>query len=99
MEQKCCCVPGYAYANVWKDRSAYRATVEVTVYVAHTAKGRGIASQLYTALIGQLKDGGIHAAIGIITLPNDDSVRNGTVYIGYPTCVVQGLTSVQSWPF
>jgi phosphinothricin acetyltransferase len=68
---------GYAYANVWKDRSAYNATVEVTVYVAAEARQGGIGSQLYTALLRQLAADGIHAAIGILTLPNDESVRKG----------------------
>jgi|688.fasta_scaffold232920_1 L-amino acid N-acyltransferase YncA len=68
---------GYAYANVWKDRSAYNATVEVTVYVAADARQGGIGSQLYTALLDQLAADGIHAAIGILTLPNDESVREG----------------------
>jgi L-amino acid N-acyltransferase YncA len=68
---------GYAYANVWKDRSTYNATVEVTVYVAADARKGGIGSQLYTALLDQLAADGIHAAIGILTLPNDESVREG----------------------
>jgi L-amino acid N-acyltransferase YncA len=46
---------GYAYANVWKDRSAYRGTVEVTVYVESTAKGKGIGNRLYAALLERLQ--------------------------------------------
>jgi L-amino acid N-acyltransferase YncA len=71
---------GYAYATTWKDRSAYRATVEVTVYVGQDVKGRGVGRHLYTALLDQLAADGIHAAIGVISLPNDDSVRDRQDY-------------------
>lgn len=32
---------GYAYATKWKERSAYRFTVETTVYVAPNGHGKG----------------------------------------------------------
>ena len=31
---------GYSYAGKWKDRSAYRHTVEATIYLAPEAAGR-----------------------------------------------------------
>jgi phosphinothricin acetyltransferase len=64
---------GYAYATAWKPRSAYRFTVEVTVYVRHGHVGKGIGKSLYTELISQLKTAGVHAVIGGITLPNPAS--------------------------
>ena len=68
-------VVGYAYAARWKDRSAYRHSVEVTVYVDSAAHGRGFGSKLYAALIEQLRALKIHAVIGGVALPNDASVR------------------------
>ncbi len=65
---------GYAYASKWKTRSAYRYSVEVTVYLAPDASGRGLGTQLYTALFEQLRLRGIHVAIGGIALPNPASV-------------------------
>ena len=40
-------VVGWAYATEWKTRSAYRFSVETTVYVAASHQGRGIGAALY----------------------------------------------------
>ena len=65
---------GYAYASAWKPRSAYKHTVESTVYLKKEATKNGIGSLLYKELIGQLTDLGFHAVIGGISLPNDASI-------------------------
>ena len=67
-------VLGYAYASKWKLRSAYRYSVETTVYVKHGQGGQGHGRSLYGALLPQLKERGIHAAVGGIALPNAGSV-------------------------
>jgi L-amino acid N-acyltransferase YncA len=67
-------VIGYAYANKWQTRSAYRFSVEVTVYLSHTVTRRGIGTALYAALFPMLKARGVHVVIGSITLPNEASV-------------------------
>lgn len=67
-------VVGYAYANPWKARTAYRFAVEITVYVKQGCGKRGIGSALYTSLFEQLRARGVHAIIGGIALPNDASV-------------------------
>lgn len=48
-------IVGYAYATPWRARSAYRFSVESTVYVAHECVGQGIGRQLYIALIDDLR--------------------------------------------
>lgn len=65
---------GYAYAGAWKERSAYRFSVESSVYIApaHTRKGWG--TQLYTALFAELRKTPVHAVIGGIALPNAASI-------------------------
>lgn len=68
-------IVGYAYATPWKSRSAYRYSVEVSVYVHHGEHGKGIGSKLYGRLIQILKELGFHAIIGGITLPNEASVK------------------------
>lgn len=65
---------GYAYATMWKPRSAYKHTVESTVYLKKEATKNGIGSLLYAALIDQLTDLGFHAVIGGISLPNEASI-------------------------
>jgi L-amino acid N-acyltransferase YncA len=79
-------VLGYAYAAPWKTRSAYRHSVETTVYVSPHAAGRGIGRTLYHALIERLRSQGVHRAVGGIALPNPASValheKLGFVRIG-----------------
>jgi phosphinothricin acetyltransferase len=55
-------------------RSAYRFSVETTVYVAPGWHGRGIGSALYQELIAALPGCGAHSAVGGIALPNEASV-------------------------
>lgn len=66
---------GYAYASRWKERSAYRYTVETTVYLAPDAGGRGVGSALYEVLIPRLRREGYRSAMAVITLPNEGSER------------------------
>jgi len=68
-------VRGYAYACAFRDRPAYRFTVETTVYLADDAHRRGIGSLLYRALLPILERQGFAQAIAAITLPNEASVR------------------------
>jgi L-amino acid N-acyltransferase YncA len=65
---------GYAYGRAFHERSAYRFTCEAAVYLRHDAGGRGLGSQLYTALLAELRDRGMHIVIGGIALPNDASL-------------------------
>ena len=67
-------VIGYAYANKWKVRSAYRHSVETTIYLEHGLEGRGVGKTLYAALLPPLRARGIHAVIGGAALPNEASV-------------------------
>jgi phosphinothricin acetyltransferase len=67
-------VVGWAYATDWKSRSAYRFTVETTVYVAQSHHGRGIGIALYDALLAELRARRLHSAVGCIALPNPPSI-------------------------
>lgn len=67
-------VVGYAYASAWKTRSAYRFSVETTIYLAAGHEGRGIGSKLYGALLAELKTRGFHSVIGGVALPNPASI-------------------------
>ncbi len=64
---------GYAYATRWKGRSAYRFSVETTVYLKANFIGRGIGAQLYMSLLTHLREASLHTAIGGIALPNPAS--------------------------
>lgn len=61
---------GYAYATPWKVRSAYRHSVESTIYLAPHATGQGIGRKLYEALIAELRGRDLHCVVGGAALPN-----------------------------
>ena len=65
---------GYAYAGPQAVRSAYRYSVEVTVYVAERAHRTGVGRALYASLLPELSRRGFHAAFAGVTLPNPGSV-------------------------
>lgn len=68
-------VVGYAYAGRFHSRSAYRFTVEASVYLETDVVGKGVGTQLYEALLHQLRQQKVHSVIGIITLPNEASIK------------------------
>lgn len=67
-------IRGYAYAAAWKGRSAFRFSVESSVYLDATATGAGLGSILYRELLDRLQEKSVHAVIAGITLPNPASV-------------------------
>lgn len=65
---------GYACAVRWKGRAAYQNSVESTIYLAEGFSGRGLGTLLYGELLTQLRNRGMHCALGGIALPNAASV-------------------------
>ncbi|CAM3746664.1 Phosphinothricin N-acetyltransferase [Vibrio aerogenes CECT 7868] len=67
-------VIGYAYVSPWHDRSAYRFTVESSVYVSRDVRGKGTGKHLYLALIERLEKTPVRHIMGVVALPNERSV-------------------------
>jgi L-amino acid N-acyltransferase YncA len=67
-------VLGYAYGTSHRERLAYRFSTETSVYLAETARGRGLGKRLYLALFEALADKGYCHAYAVVTLPNAASV-------------------------
>ncbi|WP_422133976.1 GNAT family N-acetyltransferase [Endozoicomonas sp. ALD040] len=67
-------VVGYAYASKWHDRSAYRFSVEATIYLDPNFQSNGLGSTLYKQLLNELQSKKIKTVIGCITLPNEKSI-------------------------
>jgi L-amino acid N-acyltransferase YncA len=67
-------VTGYAYASEHRQRAAYQWSVDVTVYVAEIARGKGVGRRLYGGLLPMLRTQGFRGAFAGIALPNDASV-------------------------
>jgi phosphinothricin acetyltransferase len=66
-------VCGYAYGGPFKDRPAYRWSVETTIYLGEGIRGRGLGRVLYSALIDELIGAGFASAFAGITRPNPAS--------------------------
>ncbi len=65
---------GFACANPWKAKSAYRFVVETSVYLAPEQTGRGLGEALYRRLFAELAGGPVRQAVACISLPNPASV-------------------------
>ena len=68
-------VAGYAYAGKLRKRRAYQWTVELSVYVAESARGAGVGRALYESLFAVLERQGICDAYAVTTVPNPETER------------------------
>lgn len=59
-------VNGYAYAGPFRERAAYDATVEDSIYISPTAMGKGIGRALLAALIEACLASGAHEMLAVI---------------------------------
>jgi phosphinothricin acetyltransferase len=59
-------IVGYAYANSYRSRPAYKYTIEDSVYVANGSQGQGIGSVLLAALIERCEVGPWRQMIAVI---------------------------------
>jgi len=66
---------GYATSSPYRPKAAYSTSVEVTVYVAPGAGGRGVGTLLYKALFEALAGEDVHRAYAGIVQPNEASTR------------------------
>ena len=68
-------VVGYTYAGPWRFRSAYRYTIEDSIYVAPSVTRRGVGSTLLGALVDRCTELGYRQMIGVI----GDSANHGSI--------------------
>src|SRR6185312_17230321 len=68
-------IAGYAYANAYRTRPAYRYTVEDSIYIAPDLQGKGIGRPLLRALIDTCSAHGFRLMIAII----GDSAQYGSI--------------------
>ena len=61
---------GYCYAHPWKEKAAYRYTLETTVYLSAGSTGKGVGTQLMRHLVQQCRRQGYRALIACITEGN-----------------------------
>ena len=63
---------GYAYAGPFKGRAAYDWSCEMTIYLDHGARRRGLGRALYGALETRLRDMGILNLYACIAVPDEE---------------------------
>ncbi len=67
---------GYACLSTYRERGAFRPTVELSVYVGERFRCRGVASALLARIIDAARaDEGTHAIVSVITAGNEASRR------------------------
>jgi len=59
-------VLGFAYAQHWRAKSAYRFSAENTIYLSPDAAGRGLGTALLEALLEAAAQAGLHELIAVI---------------------------------
>ncbi|MFN3375897.1 MAG: GNAT family N-acetyltransferase [Burkholderiaceae bacterium] len=68
-------VLGYAYANWFKPRPAYRFSAEDSIYVADAARGKGVGRLLLQALVDECERRGVRKLLAVI----GDSANAGSI--------------------
>ena len=68
-------VAGFAYANWFKPRPAYRFSAEVSIYVADHAQGMGVGRLLLATLAVQAEAAGVRKLLAVI----GDSANAGSI--------------------
>ena len=67
-------VVGYAGTGPFRGKRAYETSVEMSIYLAPEATGRGIGTALYGELLPRLARVDIHRALAGVTVPNPASI-------------------------
>lgn len=69
-------VVGYCYVHPWKEKEAYKSTLETTIYIRHGLTSCGVGRRLMSCLIDECKAmGSVHALIACVTAENEGSRR------------------------
>ena len=87
-------VLGFAYAGPFRERAAYRFTVEDSVYVSEAARGRGVGRLLLEGLIVASAEAGFRQMLSLI----GDSANTGSIRL-HEVCgfTHEGLMKATGW--
>ena len=70
------CAIGYVSLSAYREKEAYRSTVELSVYIHPDHRGEGLASALMSFILDEARrDESIHTVVSVITAGNVASVR------------------------
>ncbi|MBQ8300592.1 MAG: N-acetyltransferase [Clostridia bacterium] len=69
-------VAGYANLSPYREKEAYKSTVELSVYVGKAHQGQGIATALLDEILAYARENyEIHNVVSVITSGNEVSIR------------------------
>ena len=89
-------VLGYAYANHFRPRKAYRFCVEDSIYLSQDARGQGAGKLLLAELIAQCEARGARQMLAVI----GDSANGGSIGVHKALGFVQtGVIASAGWKF
>ena len=89
-------VLGFAYANWFRPRLAYRFTVETSIYVDPACAGQGLGRALLSDVLVRCENAGIRQAIAVI----GDSENAGSIGVHAALGFVQtGIMHATGWKF
>ena len=87
---------GYAYANHFRPRRAYRFCLEDSIYLADTARGQGVGKLLLAELMAQCEARGARQMLAVI----GDSANAGSIGVHRALGFEQtGLIKSAGWKF
>lgn len=77
---------GYASLSSYREKEAYRSTVELSVYIGNSYRRKGVATKLMKEIIEEAKkDKDTHLVVSVITAGNEASVKLHEKY-GFTFC-------------
>lgn len=79
-------VSGYASLSSYREKEAYRSTVELSVYVSPDHRRQGVATALMQEILDLARnDDGTHLVVSVITAGNEASIKLHGKY-GFTFC-------------
>jgi L-amino acid N-acyltransferase len=70
------CVVGYASLSSYREKEAFRSTVELSIYVSHDHRKLGIATALMEFILDEAKQDDLtHTVVSVITAGNEASCK------------------------
>src|SRR6478735_4458638 len=60
-------VAGFAYVGAWRERPAYAATGEATIYLAPGSEGRGLGRALLSRLLDEAREAGVREVVAVVS--------------------------------
>lgn len=79
-------VVGYASLSAYREKEAYNGTAELSVYVHHAHRGKGVARALMEEILAYARnEASLHTLVSVITAGNEASIQMN-IKFGFEYC-------------